>query len=256
MSEWLGKKILVTRDFKQSKSFCHEILMSGAQPVVIPMIEIVHEVVESDKKAIQNIFEQIEWVIFTSANGIEHFFMEFPISQFDFGNKKFAVVGKSTEKSLHKQGFKADFIPTKYTGQCLVEEMDKYIQKDAHILFVKGKIAREVIPTYLEKEKYLYHTFTVYNTLPNQEGIQKLIQLLENKELDVLTFTSPSTVQSFVQALQKTSLLEKSKDWVIAVIGPTSKEKAEELGLTVSIMPEIYTLSEMLKSIQAYFENH
>lgn len=256
MSKWTGKKVLVTRDFKQSKSFCQEIEASGAQPVVIPLIKIVHDVITSEKNCVQNIFQQIEWIIFTSTNGVTHFFMEFPIHVFDFTDKKFAVVGKATEKALNQYGLKADFIPTEYTAQCLIKEMDTHIKKNARILFVKGKIAREVIPVHLETEGYIFNTFTVYNTLPNQEGIKQLIQLLENNELDVLTFTSPSTIQSFVQALEGTQLLNKKNDWVIAVIGPTSKEKVEEFGLTVSIMPNIYTMKEMLKSIQEYFEKH
>lgn len=254
MSGIEGKKILVTRDFRQSKSFCQQIEAMGAIPVVIPLIEIVHEVNQQEKAAFVEQFSKIDWIIFTSTNGVEHFFEEFPADVFDFSQKRFAVVGKATAKCLQGYGLTADFVPTNFTGQCLVDEMERYIDKSQSILFVKGKIAREIIPDHLMKEGYLFQCLTVYDTVQNKLGEEKLIEMLKNEALDVLTFTSPSTVRSFVECLSGSNSFSRCHEFTVAVIGPTSRDAAEELGLKVIIMPDVYTITGMLKSICDYFE--
>lgn len=249
-----GKKILVTRDFRQSKSFCRQIEALEAVAVVIPLIEIVHKINKAEQQEFIKNFAQIDWIILTSTNGVEHFFQAFSPEDYNFSEKKFAVVGKATAKCLKGYGFEASFIPTDYTGQCLVEEMAQHIGKNEQILFVKGKIAREVIPDYLTKEGYHFQVITVYDTVQSKSGEQKLIQMLEAGELDILTFTSPSTIRSFVQCLEGTNLLTICNQLTVAVIGPTSRDAAEAAGLKVDIMPSVYTISGMLRAINHNFE--
>ena len=253
MSTIIGKTVLITRDFNQSKALCASVKKSGAVPIVIPMIKIVPYQSEPEHSAFLTAFEEIVWIIFTRTNGVKSFFATYSPDVFDFSTKKFAVVGKATEKCLKQYGFYATFVPSRYTGQCFIEEMAAHIFHTDRILLVKGKIARDVIPNHLEKENYVFQSVTVYDTLPNIEGIHELKQLLQEDKLDVLTFTSPSTIQSFMDALNGTALLQKKDQWTIAVIGPTSKEKAEALGLFVSIMPKEYTIEKMYQAVVRYF---
>lgn len=254
MSGLKGKRVLVTRDFRQSKSFCQQLEAVGAIPVVIPLIEIVHQVNGQEKQQLIENFLHMDWIIFTSTNGVEHFFQEFSPKSFDFSQKKFAVVGKATERCLKSYGFGADFVPPQYTGQCLVNEMHHYINKNDTILFVKGKIAGEMIPDHLTKEGYHFQLFTVYDTVQNQAGKKRLIEMLQNGALDILTFTSPSAVRSFIHCLSGTGLLDGCNERLVAVIGPTSRDAAEALGLKVSIMPDAYTIPSMVEAIHRYFE--
>jgi excinuclease ABC subunit A len=63
--------------------------------------------------------DSFQWVIFTSANGVEIFFDALARHDFDariFSKSRIAVIGKKTAGSLADFGIKADFIPAVYTG--------------------------------------------------------------------------------------------------------------------------------------------
>ena len=73
--------------------------------------------------------------------------------------------------------------------------------------------------------------------------------MLTEETLDILTFTSPSTIDHFMEIVEEHNLGGKLEHCIVACIGPVSKRKAEQRGLKVHAMPEKYTVEEMLKSI-------
>jgi uroporphyrinogen-III synthase len=77
---------------------------------------------------------------------------------------------------------------------------------------------------------------------------------LSGKGIDILTFTSPSTVDHFMGAIKELGYLDSIKGSLISCIGPVTKERAEAYGLQVHAVPEEYTVHSMLKSIIAYLE--
>jgi uroporphyrinogen III methyltransferase/synthase len=80
--------------------------------------------------------------------------------------------------------------------------------------------------------------------------IQKVIQ---NKGLDVITFTSSSTVQNFVSLLGKEQV-GLLKDVTIACIGPITAETAASLGLKVDVTAVDYTIDGLVEALVDYFK--
>ena len=75
---------------------------------------------------------------------------------------------------------------------------------------------------------------------------------MKNNEVDLVTFTSSSTVTNLLTALgTDSSLLEKVKT---AVIGPVTAATCQKHGLTTDIVAHDFTISGLLNAIKTYYK--
>jgi uroporphyrinogen III methyltransferase/synthase len=98
------------------------------------------------------------------------------------------------------------------------------------------------------------------NVLPtNNAGEQlqeELRRALQEKSVDMVTFTSSSTVKNFVRLLDITTPDEMQKlmsGVAVATIGPITAKTAEQFGLHVDVQPSEYTIPDLVESIVMYF---
>ena len=80
--------------------------------------------------------------------------------------------------------------------------------------------------------------------------------LLRNGGIDAVTFTSSSTVTNFMARLAEEGIAAAEAkallgDVVIAAIGPITARTARELGLTVAIEAERYTVDGLVEALVA-----
>lgn len=116
-----------------------------------------------------------------------------------------------TRLELENRGYQVDFVPTSFVAEVFAEEFVKRISGNECILFPKGNLARDVIPVALREIGISLDELIVYGTKANVEKRQELIAVLEAGEVDVITFTSPSTVTNFVRLLDGTNWREWTK---------------------------------------------
>jgi uroporphyrinogen III methyltransferase/synthase len=83
--------------------------------------------------------------------------------------------------------------------------------------------------------------------------VDALGKRLKEGNVDVITFTSSSTVTNFL-ALTGEQLLPEIKKAKIACIGPITAKTARDAGLNVEIVPEAYTVSALMDAIENYFQ--
>jgi uroporphyrinogen III methyltransferase/synthase len=76
-----------------------------------------------------------------------------------------------------------------------------------------------------------------------------LIRLFEGEGVDVITFTSSSTVANFVRAFPEDRLPAILGDAEIACMGPVTADTARKLGLDVSIVAREYTTHGLVQAI-------
>ena len=91
-----------------------------------------------------------------------------------------------------------------------------------------------------------------YRTLKPRGGSKKLKKILTEEKIDVITFTSSSTVNHFIELVGKGDTREKLKGIAIASIGPVTSRTAREQGLDVDIQPEEYTIPALTEAIVDY----
>ncbi|USK49088.1 uroporphyrinogen-III synthase [Bacillus sp. CMF12] len=244
-----GMTVLVPRWKKQAHSFSALIQSFGGIPVEIPLIAF--EPLQ-DKEALIQAYKRIhtyDWVIFTSKTAVDAFFENLSLCG-PFPN--IAVIGEKTKKFLMDKGLKVQFMPREYVAEGFVGDFLPFVEKGMKVLIPKGNLARDYIAASLSENGADVDEIIVYETTFPRESIGLLRKQLSGKGLDVLAFTSPSTVDHFIGALKELGYQNAVKDSVVGCIGPVTKERAKAYGLQVHAVPEEYTVHSMLKSIISY----
>ncbi|NQT68722.1 MAG: uroporphyrinogen-III synthase, partial [Desulfobacteraceae bacterium] len=95
----------------------------------------------------------------------------------------------------------------------------------------------------------------VYETQAVDDAAHTLITKLKEGSVDLVTFTSSSTVKNFYALLPPDSLETLMKDVSIASIGPITADTARDLGFKVDIIAESYTIPGLCEAIQQYYND-
>jgi uroporphyrinogen-III synthase len=172
------------------------------------------------------------WIVFASPRAVEAVSaITQPPPAESSGGLRIAAVGGSTARALEENGWPVHFIPESYSGEALVKEFgERDWARGAKILFPAGSIARETIPEGLRQLGAHLDQVTVYVNKPAELDQQLCLQQIENGEIDVVTFASPSAVESLQFSLKESGfhLLKRSSEAV--AIGPTTARALEETG--------------------------
>jgi uroporphyrinogen III methyltransferase/synthase len=249
-------KILVTRPRAQAGQFASALAEAGFTPVFFPVIEIRPM---DDNTALDRAIAKLDcydWVVFTSVNGVEVFF-EHLASPFPAEGVKVAAIGPKTAEALRARGVEPDFIPDEYVAEAILPGLGDLRGK--WVLLPRAEIARQALPQAILKAGGIAHEIAVYRTLPAQLDLAGLAEL--NSGVDVITFTSPSTVQNFVEIARRQNLdpLALPNNPRIACIGPITAKAAGEEGFVVDLVADEYTtegLIESLSGLESFYDPH
>ncbi|MDR4982889.1 uroporphyrinogen-III synthase [Bacillus cereus] len=245
MNALAGKTVLITRAQHQAKQMSVAVQEQSGIPLEIPLLRMEG----MSSRQIQHIAEQLhsyDWVIFTSKNGVA-FFLDNLRTKLP-AVIKIAAVGVKTKLELEKRGYHVHFVPTSFVAEVFAEEFVKELRGNERILFPKGNLARDVIPVKLREFSVFLDELIVYGTKANVEKKQELITALKLGRVNIITFTSPSTVDSFVRLLEGTNWREWTKKCTIACIGPITAKEARSYFSEV-IVPEKYTIESLIQCI-------
>lgn len=252
-----GKKILVTRGKAQAKLFAKKIKAAGGIPIEVPLLRFQKRVTKENENILDQLHE-FTWVFFTSANGVKFFFDLLELYSVDrsiLTSLNIATVGKKTEKLLCGYGFYSDFIPEVYSGKAMAEEFMAAKHTNERLLLVGGNLSRNTIANELRKQQIFFRIATIYDTLPNVEMNQLLVEYLSTETIDAYTFTSPSAVQAF--SIMTTSIREithKVKAESLCVcIGSTTENKAKQEGFGKIRTPTEFTTDAMIDELIKFF---
>ncbi len=253
-----GKSIVITRAEEQAGSFSKKLRSLGARVIEFPTIKFAppEEWNEVDR-AISNL-SHYDWLIFTSVNGVRFFFARLEEKSLDFSllqGISIAAIGPATAKEIEKKGLEVSFIPENYVAESIVEGFKKYELSGKKALLPRAEKARELIPQKLREEGMEVDVVVVYRTLPERKNASEIATMIKNNEVDLITFTSSSTVRNFVEVLkEKLDLGTPFSQVKIACIGPVTAKTARELGLKVDILAEEFTIDGLIKSILNFYE--
>ena len=243
-----GKKILVTRTRQQASKLTKKLENLGAEVFEFPTIKISppSDNFESLDAAIKNL-QTFDWIIFTSANGVEKFFARLKFFKLDariFFNAKVAAIGSATAEKLSDCGIIADLIPAEFRAEGLLAELqDKVAGKK--ILLARAEVARDILPRELENFGASVTVAKVYKTEPTDADFSSIA----DKKIDLVTFTSSSTVENFIQAVGADFLREVKT----AAIGTVTAETLKNFGVTADIVAEKFTIAGLVDAIKKYF---
>lgn len=245
-----GKKILITREQHQAHTLADLISQRGGIPITVPLIK-VNCLYEEQINLKERCYE---WIFFTSVNGVRCFFEQ--MDQVDgLAHCRIAAVGSKTAEMIEDYGVKVDFIPSIYNAHTMVTEFLECFPDADHFLLVRGTLSRSILPEAFQQRNLQVHSVVVYETVPNYEVKPLLSNTLEHESIDILTFTSPSTVHTFTSLLEGTPLISDVQQLPAVSIGTTTEQAVKEQGFSTLVTPTTFTIEAMIEELEKYLNN-
>lgn len=249
-----GKTILVTRSREQASVLMEKLEDLGATCLEAPAIRVVPPAsYERLDEAIAQL-HTYAWIIFTSVNGVKYFFERLTEKGLDSRAiaGKVAAIGASTAKALRTYGILADLVPAEFRAEGVAEALQSEIEPGMKILIPRAKIAREALPEKLASFGAAVTVAEAYETITGEADAQQIRELLQQGKIDLVTFTSSSTVTNLLTLLG-TDGAALLKDVKTACIGPVTMQTCERNGITPSVIAEEYTIDGMVEAIKGLF---
>ena len=245
-----GVRVLVGRARHQAGALSGELQKLGATVLEIPFIEIRKP--RSFKpldSALRNL-EGYDWLILTSANGVEAMWerlAKLRLKQ-NFKHLNVAAIGPATKRAIEQHGIHVDVVPKEYVAESVVRSLQRRV-RGKRVLLVRAKVARDVIPTELRKAGAHVDVVEAYETVVPQSSRTRLQSALKNprRRPHVVTFTSSSTARNFVTLLGARKA--NFNDVKLASIGPVTSSTLRELGLRADIAARKFTIPGLVEAI-------
>jgi uroporphyrinogen III methyltransferase/synthase len=252
-----GQRIVVTRPEEQADRLAEPLREAGAKALVHPTIRI--ESLQEGRQDLREEFNQIrerDWLVFTSRNAVKFFFNVLEDSEYDLrilGPLNVACIGPGTAERLQKYGLTADLVPEKHRAEGLAEELLPELVPESEVLLPRSADARAFLASELENAGHDVREIPIYHTTPTDEQTrEKLRTLLSESRIDMITFTSSSTVEYLFESLAGDFLRENLQIVETACIGPITAETLESHGIAADLIPENYNLDAFVQSIVSY----
>ncbi len=204
--------MVVTRSLEQSSELTRALKAAGAQVIAVPTIAIVEPLDGGvELRACVARLKTYKWVVVTSANAARRLVELAPEKW-----PKIAVVGKRTAAALPVV---VDLLPARSDGAGLVEAFPRGKGK---VLVPQGDRASSVVVNGLRAKGWTVDTVVAYRTVAISvtPTVGKKVAAA-----DAITFTSPSTLDTFVG---------RPVPGVVVVIGQATAVAARQKGFNVS----------------------
>jgi uroporphyrinogen III methyltransferase / synthase len=255
-----GKRIVVTRPKDQAARLSDLLEEHGAQTIEAPTIRILPPEDYAPLDEACRKVSSFDWVIFTSANGVDHFMRRLqagPGDVRDLKGVRLCAIGPITAERLLAFGLKVDLMPAEYRAEAVFEVLTAAGRIEGQrFLLPRADIAREWLAEELRRLKADVTEVTAYRTVPvegQRLGEPDIYKMLLEGQIDVVTFTSASTVKNFVRLFGGDASADLLRPVLVAAIGPVTAEAAEQNGIRTDIMPSEYTIEALVAAIVDHF---
>jgi uroporphyrinogen-III synthase len=232
----------------------------GFDVMAVPMIELTG----TQDSSFKPFFEQIakkeaDYVIFTSANGLDYTLQKIPYVMRDMfiealNNTNVVAIGPTTKKSLEEKGIKVMGMPGVYSSKGLIEYLCKDV-KNKNIGMARSVFGSTVLTEGLTRcganvlETKVYSLFR-----PDGEEQKDLIRTALDGKITAFAFTSSMMVHNFFEVAKELeagdAIVQALSESIVAAIGLPTAETLRGYDVNVSVIPDEYTFEEILKKIK------
>ncbi len=247
------KNIIITRSKEGILDIKKIFTSKGANIYDFPAISIGDP---DDLNPLDDVLNQINdfhWIIFSSSNGIK--FVDKRLRYFHSSLKqcskktKIAVVGEKTAKTLDDFGIKADFIPPEFVAESLI---DNFPVSGYGLRIFLPRVqtgGRDLIADEFRKAGSRVFEVAAYETRCPNSIPEETIEVISNRKVDAIIFSSGKTVSN------SAFLLEKSlgKEWLkyfdqikLLTIGPQTTKICKKIFGRVDSQAQKYTFEALL----------
>src|SRR5436853_3542004 len=249
-----GKRIVVTRTRKQASALSNKLRALGAHVVELPTIRIEPP---GDLRGFAELVQGAhvyDWIVFTSANGVEAFFDVF-FKLYDdareIGGARIAAIGPATAQRVKDFHLNVDLQPEEFVAEAVVREFQKQGGvENLRILLARAEKARDVLPKQLSNLGAILDEAFAYRTVLETRDITGARRRFLEEGADLITFTSSSTVENFLDLG-----LPWPKGMQVASIGPITSKTASDRGLTIDIEARRHDIDGLDEAVRHFYSN-
>ena len=248
-----GQRVVVTRNRREAGKLSGQIRELGAEVLEIPTIKILPPTRNEPLiEAITGI-GSYDWIIFTSANGVEHFFDYF-FKAFrdvrDLGSVRFAAVGPATAKKLREFHLNIDLMPKTYTAAATAKAMIAAQNvENISVLLARAESANPELPRLLEDKGAIVDDIAFYKTEPETADRNGAADDFEENSADWITFASSSAVRNFDARFGLAKRCADNPKLKLASIGPETTKALKELGLKPTAKAKEHTIDGLAAAL-------
>jgi uroporphyrinogen III methyltransferase/synthase len=250
----LGQRIVVTRARSQAAPLVEGLAALGTDVIELPMIRTQ---APTDRAPLIDAITELnsyQWLVFTSANGVdwffEHFFKAFDDLR-DLGGARIAAVGPATADRLRALHLKVDVMPERHTGADVAQAIKDFESiENLNMCLLRAARATPELPGELEAAGAIVDDIAVYETVAETEDRLGMANAFKESGADWLTFTSPSTVEHFDQRFDLKELRRRFPEMRVASIGPETTRALEALGVEDSVAAKEHTIEGLIVAIE------
>lgn len=235
-----GRTVIVTRASVQAAGLIRALEALGAEVLAMPVIKLVDPEDWGPADSALAALDSYDWIVFTSANAVERFLRRCDVTQtagLDVRERlrelNVAAVGPATAARCEAEGIHIDYIPADAVAEGLIEGFEAMgLAEGSRVLLPRALEAREILPDTLRARGAIVDVVPVYRTVaadPDSAAVGRIAA----GDIDIVTFTSPSTARNFFGMLQGTAAEAAARKLHIATIGPVTSDAVYALGLTV-----------------------
>ena len=246
-----GIRVAVTRTRAQAPELAQPLHELGADVLVAPLIKIAQLIDNDTVRAAAASVCDYDWLVFSSVNGVDLFVQALrregvPVDM--LAPVRVACVGPATAAAAARHGIHTDVMPEEFTGDAIAEALAQGTNlRGSRILLARAQGGRASLPDRLKEHGAVVADIQLYRSELDAAGATLLRERMASDLVDVLTFTSGSTVRYFAQIVGTPGRA------LVAVIGPATAEVARQLGVRVSIAAEPHTSQGLVSAIVRHF---
>jgi uroporphyrinogen III methyltransferase / synthase len=232
-----GRSVAVTRARPQASALAARLRELGARVIEAPAIRIRPlETPLPDLSA-------FDLLCVTSPNGAQALFDRLAAGGLDaraLAGSTIAAIGPGTAGALAEHGIRADVVPDRAVAEGLVEALEG--MEIGRALIVRGREGRDVLPDALRDRGAAVDVLALYETVAEPLDADTATAAAA---ADYVTFTSASTVRSFLAAAGPPNGPR------VASIGPATSAALRDAGLEPDIEADPHTPDGLIAALVA-----
>jgi uroporphyrinogen-III synthase len=251
-----GKHVLITRPRDQASEMAEEVLLHGGTSLVIPMIRIVPA--EDDGTFLRLVLRTppFDGVVFTSTSAVNAFVDRCALAGVtpeQVSQRDVFAVGDRTRRELERRGVRVAESPGEFSGAALAAMLAARDLRGKCFLFPRGDIGRDEVIDAVRGAGAECQPLVLYHTEgPGPSEAAEARAKILRREFDVVTFASPSAVRNFAGLFSTPERRSLPGLVMIAVIGGTTAQAAEESGLRAHIRAEVSSGIGLVEALARY----
>ena len=253
-----GRTIAVTRARAQASELVQLLGVLGAVVIEVPTIAFVEPADWNDVDCAIEELSSFDWLILTSSNGTDRFFERLFLQGHDMralSGLRIATVGGATSARVRDWHLTVDLEARERVAEGLLKALGDEASK-GRFLIPRPEKSRDVLAQGLRDLGGAVREVVVYKTIVPASFPFGFVTHLQNRTVDLVTFTSSSTVTNFVKLLEENCPEIAQKNLPAACIGPITAQTARdvEFDVVIELDEASVSIGGLVDAIEVYFK--